>query len=152
MANDTEVATYSNDPENEPIDAFRLRVGDTDCRDAYLTDAEIKYLIGVEPSAIRAAARGAAAIAAKVAKYIDFRHGPVSKTASQLFEHFNALARDLHREATTDGTTFEVLGRTVAEKEAADGDSSAVQPDFKKGLMDNPRSGAMSETDPTESS
>ena len=147
MANDTQVATYSNDPTNEPIDLFRLRVGDTDCRDAKLTDAEIRYFLADQPSALRAAADGARSIAAKMASKVDFKHGAVSKSLSQLVEHYNALAGRLDNEADVAGVTPEVLGRTIAQKEEADADTAAVQPDFRKGVHDNPRSGSIPEND-----
>jgi hypothetical protein len=147
MANDTQVASYSNDPTNQPIDLFRLRVGDTDCRDARLTDAEIRYFLADQPSALRAAADGARAIAAKMASKVDFRHGAISKTASQLVTHFNDLADRLDHEADVAGVTPEVLGRTIAEKQAADADTGAVQPDFRKGVHDNPRSGPIPQND-----
>ncbi len=147
MANDTQVATYSNDPTNEPIDLFRLRVGDTDCRDAKLTDAEIRYFLADQPSSLRAAADGARAIAAKMASKVDFRHGAIAKTASQLVKHFNDLADRLDHEGNVAGSAPEVLSGTLAEKETADADTGAVQPDFRKGLHDNPRSGSASLTD-----
>jgi hypothetical protein len=147
MANDTQVATYSNDPTDQPIDLFRLRVGDTDCRDAKLTDAEIRYFLADQPSALRAAADGARAIAAKMASKVDFRHGAIAKTLSQLVENYNALASRLDFEADTAGSAPEVLSGTIAEKETADADTGAVQPDFRKGLHDNPRSGSVPLTD-----
>lgn len=142
MANDTATATYSNDPANVSIDLFRLRVGDTDCNDANLTDAEIRYFLAADAdSSLLAAASGARAIAAKMARRIDSKMGAISKSASQLRAHFLELAEDLAREATIDGVAPEVLGRTVSEKETADEDTGAVQPDFAKGVHDNPRSG-----------
>lgn len=152
MANDTETATYSNDPANVAIDLFRLRVGDTDCRDANLTDAEIRHFLAVEAdSTLRAAAAGARAIAAKMATRIDWKHGAVSKTASQLRKHYRDLAADLDREATLAGVTPEILGITVAEKETADEDTGAVQPDFSKGMHDNPRAGPTIRSEPNTS-
>lgn len=152
MANDTETATYSNDPVNVAIDLFRLRVGDTDCLDAKLTDAEIRYFLAAESgSTLRAAAGGARAIAAKMASRIDYKHGAASKTASQLRKHYRDLADDLDHEAMLAGVAPEVLGITVAEKETADQDTGAVQPDFAKGLMDNPRAGPTIRSDPDTS-
>src|SRR3972149_2364432 len=113
MANDTQAATYTNDPANNSIDLFRLRVGDTDCRDAYLTDAEVRFFLAEEATALHAAAAGAAAIAAKVARKVDFRHGPFSKPPWSLFDHYNALADSLLAEAMLCGVAPEVLGRTV---------------------------------------
>jgi hypothetical protein len=149
MATETQVATYSNDPTNVPIDGLRLRVGDTDCQDAFLTDEECRFFLDAEPnSVVSAAARAARAIAAKVAKKIDYKFGSVSKTASQLYEHFTDLADRLDRDVDLDGVGPIMLGTTVAEKVAADADTGAVQPDFKKGIMDNPRSGPAPQNEP----
>lgn len=153
MANDTQSATYTNDPANNAIDLFRFRVGDTECRDAKLTDAEIRHLLAATPnSTLRAAAAGARAISAKMASRINFSMGGVTKSAAQLFDHYRDLAKDLDREATLAGVKPEVLGITVAEKEAADQETDAVQPDFAKGMMDNPRAGPTirSEPEPSE--
>ncbi len=51
-------------------------------------------------------------------------------------------------EANSHSVIPEVLGVTIDEKEAADEDASRVQPDFKKGMHDNPRSGPVVTSDP----
>ncbi|MCP4868280.1 MAG: hypothetical protein GY898_06130 [Proteobacteria bacterium] len=149
MAQGPEVATYTNEPENVPQDRVRLEVGDTDCAVAFLTDAEIKLCMADEPnSVLRAAAKAAGLIAAKLARRINFSHGPVKKDASQAYDHYVDLQAQLDRKASIEGAVPEALGVTIAEKETADEDTSRVQPDFKKGMMDNPRSGDAILNDP----
>lgn len=146
------VATYTNDPAGKNLDRVRLETGDTDCATAYLTDAEIQLYLDEEPSVLRAAARAAGAIAAKVARRVDFSHGSVKKNLSQLSTHYLDLMRSLDRRATVGSVVPVVLGVSVAEKEAADTDEAQVQPDFKKGMMDNPRSGSVDLSDPNNPS
>lgn len=148
MAQAPQVATYTNDPANKPLDRVRLEIGDTDCSVAQLTDNEIELYIDAEPSILRAASLCAGLIAAKLARRVDFAHGPVRKNMSQALEHYVALAEALERRAVIDGAVPEALGTTIAEKEAADEDSDRVQPDFKKGMHDNPRAGDVDLSDP----
>lgn len=158
MANAPSVASYTNDPANVPLDRVRLEVGDTDCANAYLTDAEIELFIDEEdPDAdgtvgklLRAASTCANVIAAKLARRVDFSHGPVRKNLSALFEHYRDLSDDLGRRASGEGVLPVVLGLTLAEKEAADLNESQVQPEFKKGMHDNPRSGPTNLSNPSE--
>lgn len=158
MAQAPSVATYTNDPAGEPIDRVRLEVGDTDCANAFLTDAEVELYIDEEDPdgegntgrLLRAASHCAKVIAAKLARRINFSHGPVKKDLSSLFEHYNELAAELGRRATISGVAPEALGVTTAGKEAADEDSTRVQPEFKKGMHDNPRSGPTVLSEPGE--
>lgn len=158
MAQAPQAATYTNDPAGVPVDRVRLEIGDTDCANAFLSDAEVELYIdkedpdasGVESVLLRAASHCASLIAARVARRMNFSHGGVKKDAGSLFEHFNDLAAELGRRASIAGAIPEVLGRTKAEKEAADQDESAVQPDFKKGMTDNPRSGPTVLSEPGE--
>lgn len=152
MANAPATATYSNDPANVPLDRVRFEIGDTDCAKAYLTDAEIRMYLAEEPSVLRAASRAASAIAAKLARSVDFSHGPVRKSASQAFEHYNARARELSRRANLESVVPVATGVDVSEKEEANQDEGRVQPEFAKGMHDNPRSGATGAIDPTGSS
>lgn len=158
MANAPASATYTNDPTNVVIDRVRLEIGDTSCSSAQLTDDEIRFAMaqedpddeGTESRILRAAARCARAIAAKMASSMDYSHGGVRKSAGQLFDHYRDLADDLDRQATVESVTPVVLGTTKAEKEEADGDSDQVQPAFKRGMHDNPRSGSTVLNDPNE--
>lgn len=140
-------ATYTNDPANKPIDRIRLEIGDTDCSTAYLTDAEIRLSLAsstapyTEDQLLTAAADSARRIAAKLARRIDFRHGPVSKSLSQAFDHYRALADELIAKAAIVGAVPIALGVEVSEKEAANADTSRVQPAFSRGMMDNPEAG-----------
>lgn len=151
MANAPQTATYTNDPGNVDLDRVRLEIGDTNCAEAYLSDEEINFYIGEEPAILRAAARCAGVVAAKLAKRVDFAHGPVRKTISQAWNHYVELEAALDRRASLAGVAPEALGVTRAEKEAADADDSRVQPVFKKGMQDNPRSGDVILSDPNRS-
>lgn len=147
MAHAPQAATYTNDPAHKILDRVRLEIGDTDCRVAYLSDEEIKFYIDEEPSVLRAAARCAGLIAARLARRVDFSHGPVRKSISQAYAHYLELEAALERRANETAVP-EALGVTIAEKEAADADDGRVQPDFKKGMHDNPLAGDVVLSDP----
>jgi hypothetical protein len=151
VANAPTVATYTNDPGSRPLDRVRLETGDTECATAYLSDEEINLYLGEETNVLRAAARAAGAIAAKCARRIDFGHGSVRKSLSQLREHYVELGAELDRRASLAGVAPEALGTKLAEKAAADQDTTAVQPEFKVGMHDNPRAGPASQSDPNAS-
>ena len=152
MANAPEVATYTNDPASKDLDRVRLETGDTDCRTAFLSDAEIDLYLTEEPNVLRAAARAAGAIAAKCARRIDFGHGSIRKSLSQLREHYVDLSADLDRRASLGSVAPQALGLTVAEKDAADAETDRVQPAFKRGMHDNPRAGSVTLGDPNNPS
>lgn len=150
MAQGPEVATYTNAPATKPLDRVRLEIGDTKCSVAFLTDEEINLYIDMEPNVLRAAARCAGLIAAELARRVNFQHGPVRKDQSDAREHYVQLEAALDRRASLEGVMPEALGVTKAEKEAADAETDRVQPDFKKGMMDNPRSGDVDLSDPNQ--
>jgi len=63
-------ATYTNDPENRPIDEVRMLIDDRDCipeTDALLTDEEITYFINKNSHVNYAAAAACDTIVAKYA-------------------------------------------------------------------------------------
>jgi len=149
VAQGPSVATYTNAPETVDTDRIRLEIGDTDCEVAFLTDAELAFCLTEEPnSVLLAAAKAASLVAAKLARRINFSHGPVKKDQSQAYDHYVALEAELKRKAAIEGAVPEAGGVTIAGKESADQDTSRVQPDFKKGLHDNPRSGDPILSDP----
>lgn len=143
------VATYTNEPGSVRIDRIRFEVGDTDCRTAFLSDNEIKFLLdkndpdetNEDGPLLRAASEAASAIAARLARRVNMAHGGVRKDLSKLFEQYGELARELGRKATICGCAPLALGITKAEKEEAEQDESLVEPEFQKGMHDNPRSG-----------
>ena len=88
--------TAEIDPENgKPIDRVRFLVGDTDVGSPHLLDAEIEGLLAQFSSPDLAASFAAEAIAAKYASKVDYRGGKVSRSLSQIYDHYMNLSRTL---------------------------------------------------------
>lgn len=130
-------ATYGNDPETSPLDKVRFLVGDTDCPTAFLSDQEIEYLLVEEGGPDFAAPCAANAIAAKVARRVTQNAGGVSQNLSDLFTHFNTLAKKLLAKANA-STTVWAGGLSVSEKQLDRQDQDLIQPYFERGQFTNP--------------
>lgn len=131
-------ATYGNDPAGSPLDKVRFLVGDTVCASAFLTDQEINYLLAEEGSADFAAPCAANAIAAKVARKVTQNAAGVGQNLSDLFTHFNTLAKKLLAKANASNLTVYAGGLSVAEKQLDRQDEDLIQPYFERGQMGNP--------------
>ena len=130
--------TYGADPENSPLDAVRLLVGDTDCATAFLRDSEINFFIAEEGGADFAAPRAAEAIAALLCRKVDVSTGKVRKSLSQQADAYKELARRLRARAQ-ECVTIYAGGISKSEKLSDSLDEDLVQPTFRKGMDDNPR-------------
>ena len=135
----TAAATYGNDPENSELDQVRLLIGDTTCADALLLDSEINYFLATTATACYAAAEAARAIAAKFARKVTIGTGGVSKSLSDLMQHFLDLSKNLRTKADELGgaPVFTALRRNDKIEDREDED--LVQPTFFRGRDDNPR-------------
>lgn len=80
--------TYTQDPENVPIDMVRFLCGDTKEIASSLSDSEINYLIQLKGSPQSAAIAAGVQILAKLAREADYTIGPESVKASQRFENY----------------------------------------------------------------
>lgn len=121
-----------------PLFQVRLLVGDTDTTDQLVADEEINYYLAQNPDSVTlAAAEVCEAISAKFARWTDASVNGVSESASQKSERYSARAKELKQDAYS--LALPVFGGiTVAEQQAADQNSSMVQPSFKIGMNDNP--------------
>ncbi len=115
----------------------RLLVGDTDTTDQQMQDEEINFYLAQEPSVRLAAAEVCKALASKYARFVNASVNGVSESASDKAKAYRERAKEL--EADDNKLALPVFGGiTVAEQQAADQDSSKVQPSFKIGMNDNP--------------
>jgi len=73
----------------------RFEIGDTDTTDQLLQDSEILYAASVENGIMGAAAKCCEALARKFARLADHNLGPAGVKASQQFDHYNGLAKEL---------------------------------------------------------
>ena len=98
--------TYTDDPENEPRDALRLVIGDTDTEDQQLTDAEVAYYIAQDDNLNLAAALAAEALAAKYSRASVRAVGDMSQQLANRYQSYYRLARQLRaREDFPNATT-----------------------------------------------
>ena len=86
---------YTGNPLINPIDALRLEVGDTDCKDVWLDDNDYKYFlannVGDRKGCIHAAA---SAILFKLARYTRERVGQVEVYGAEAYKNYaDALER-----------------------------------------------------------
>jgi hypothetical protein len=87
--------TYTADPTNVPIDMVRFIIGDTDANAPLLADSEIEFLIATKGSANSAAQAACVKLMAKFAREVDYTIGPESVSASQRFEQYKLLLKEL---------------------------------------------------------
>jgi hypothetical protein len=132
-------ATYGNRPDTSELDAVRLLIGDTDCANALLLDTEIQFYIEGCGSSAFAAPRAAEAIAGKFARQVTIRTGGVSKSNSDLMQHYLDLAKRLDARAAETGGAPIFTAMTKDDKRTDRLDPSLVQPQFRIGQDDNPR-------------
>jgi hypothetical protein len=132
-------ATYSSDPANSELDLVRLSIGDTDMAAPHLGDPEIEHFIALEPNGYFAAARAAEAIAAKFAACVDEGGGGISRSSSQVYDHYMTLAVQLRLRGAR--SSMRVPAVSESEKSADAQDVDLVPPYFTNGMHDNPRSG-----------
>ena len=143
------VGTYSNNPAGSSIDAVRFHVGDTDCANLRLSDEEVQYLIDQAPTDLEASVLAAEFLAAHFAQQRDITTGRVSKSNSQIFEHYKRMAANLRVLAQNGGLTTGAAGvpvvafRNTGERRDADRtdrtDSDLKQPNFEIAGADNRR-------------
>jgi hypothetical protein len=86
---------YTGDPINNPIDALRLQVGDTDNAEVWLTDNDYLYYISLHPSNVRQQALAASqAILFKLARRTRERAGQIEVYSGDAYTNYaDALVR-----------------------------------------------------------
>ena len=108
----------------------RFEIGDTDVTDPLIQDEEITYALGVETSVASAAAKCCEGIARKFARLADTTLGPSKVAASQRFEHYQALAKQLRKDTTAMNAPS---GGGIYSTDISD--PNIVPPIFDKDLM-----------------
>ena len=132
--------TYTGDPSDSDLDAVRFLVGDTDSEQQLASNEEILYAISQNAIQQKAAAIVCRAIAARFSTKASFSVGEMSKSCSDISKAFADRAKELEADSNWKSkyVSFSFGGISVAKKEALDQDTGAVQPGFKKGMLDNP--------------
>ena len=133
------VWSYSGDPSDSNKDYVRFLVGDTDANDEQLQDAEIEFLLTrYNSNAFMAAADAARSIGAKYARRVDKAVGDLKLAYSGLYKHYQALAKDLQRQASLNSVNITAGGVFKATGEASRADDTILQPPFLDDQFDNP--------------
>ncbi len=131
--------TYGRDPENDPQDAVRYRIGDTIEERPLLDDREIAFeLASKGGNVLLAAASAADALQARFARVPDIKVGDINKSFSKVAKAFSDLAQKLRDEARkfAKATAPDIRKST---KRALEEDLDLTIPEFAIGQMDNPR-------------
>ena len=94
--------TYTNDPQNSPVDEVRFLLGDTDSNEPLLADEEISYALNkfqtVYGSSEYAASVLAENIAARYAREASVSADGVNVSLGQVADQFRALAASLRQQ------------------------------------------------------
>jgi len=128
--------SYSGDPSSSDRDRVRFLVGDTDALEPQIQNEEIDHLLAQGGGAELAAVHAAEALAAKYARRVSGSAGGISRSSSDLVEHYMTLARRLRAELAQFGAPY-AGGLSEAEKASDRADSDLVQPAFRRGMFDH---------------
>lgn len=143
-------ATYGLDPANDPTDAIRLMIGDTDVANAQLQDEEIDYFVslyqtGASPTQdqlIRAAMDAIRAIIAKIDTSLEEEQA--GKVRVRLFDRRKGLLdliANLEKQvAALSVPTVFAGGIDKARIEQNNSDTTRQPPVFSKHMHDHPDS------------
>ncbi len=127
--------TYSGDPASSDKDTVRFLVGDTDINAQELSDEEVLWLLTIESTPSRAAARGAETLASKYAKLVDKSIGAASISASQRYEHYRQMSLRLWATETSAGAVPFAGGISETSKNEISNDPDRVEPSFSFDMM-----------------
>lgn len=133
--------TYSGDPANSDLETVRFLIGDTVSTDVLLQDAEINYLLTVEPNVYKAAVTACKTIAATFARKADRAVGDLFVKFSKKYDQYIALSQQLEIRAKRETAGIYAGGISRADKKTQDQDTDRVKPAFHKDQWDNPRGG-----------
>lgn len=134
--------TFSYDPNlsiGEPRDQVRFLIGDTDVSEPLLQDEEIEFVLvqwAFKGSPYYAASMCAKAIAARLAREVNYSDDADNLSLDGLQQKYQSLAQDLmsqYNEQMSGGGPF-VGGISYGEVQ----DGTVIPPSFGKGMSDDP--------------
>lgn len=129
--------TYSGDPSNSTRDELRFLIQDTDQTDFAFQDGELDYfLLGSGDNPFSAAIRAIETLIAKYSKLVDEKVGQVSKSYSQLVDHYKALLATLQRRVAIDDALPFAGGISESQKDVQEDDHDRVDPFFTRDMHD----------------
>jgi len=128
--------TYDANALDEPLNAVRMLVGDTNTNEQLLQDEEIEAFIDITDSNVAAAAAAARALSAKYARSVDKWVGDLKILASQKQRQFLRLYEQLTLQASSHGVPS-AGGIRVSQKEEHAANTDLVSPAFRIGMHDH---------------
>lgn len=132
--------TYNAGALDQPLNAVRLMIGDTNTSDQQLQDEEILSFIAASGGNVASAAASAAkALAFKYARSVDKWVGDLKILASQRHRAYSDLYDKLLAVAGGGSASLAVPsagGIRYSQKEAIREDSDLVRPSFRRGMHD----------------
>lgn len=135
---------YGGDPSRNPLDKVRFLLGDTNNGQLFLTDDEVHFLLSEENgSELRAAARGAEALASKFSTaVVEKQVGPLRISSGTRgltkAERYLELAKALWRRAARRSAVPWAGGIEVTDKNERRADLERVKPAFSRTMMEYP--------------
>lgn len=143
-----------DDPATKDRDKVRFLVGDTCASDPLVSDQEVAFAIGEQPTLELAAAFILRSLAARYSRKATSRVGDISNNCSDIAKAFSDRADKLDPGNQIGGSSLLVApsfgGLSISEKQTLDEDADAVQPSFRKGMNDIPGGPSDSVTSNTE--
>ena len=135
--------TYTNDPDNVPLEAVRFLIGEgapwTAPGDALLSDQEIQFALNKKGPGYGAAGMLATQLQARFSRQASSTAGKLSIQASDKSKAFKALADQFYFAMSTNARP-KFGGVLVSDKQRAASDTGTVQPAFTRNQYDNPES------------
>jgi len=129
----------------DQITLIRMKIGDTDLATQMFSDAQINIVYDTTLSVNLCAASLCDMAAAKFARSaIDKQISKTSISASQLFNHYVALAKQLREFGSSDDgsgvpdATLYFTGISLSDRERIQSDSNSIQSRFRLGQDDHP--------------
>lgn len=132
--------SYGGNPSTSTYDAVRFYVGDTDSTDPQLQDGEIDFLMSLEGNdTLRAAARGAEALAGKYARDANKKLGMLAMLElEKRAQHYRDLAKQLWYSSGVSSVVPWVGSISQATKQGQQDNEDNVQPFFTRTTMNYP--------------
>lgn len=130
---------YTGDPANNPSDAVRLEIGDTNPAAPIFSDGEILYFLAQAAQDIIGAAIGAVVtLQARYAGYVNETVGSVSVSGGDRAKGYLELLQQLRRRAATENLGFYAGGISLGDKAAYRSNSDRTPPFFSRNMGNTP--------------
>lgn len=144
--------TYTNDPQNVPVDRVRLYIGDTDPEDQQFSNEEINFFLSqASGSATRAAVNACRNLITKYARFVDSKIESIAISNQQRVENYQRCVQELEELDQSVGTdpmgVPYVGGVSISETDANNQNNDRTPSQFRTDMFRNPRTGNVADLD-----